>query len=84
MFRSTSNLIDERECCCFHLCSIWGSGKPLRQFIFSIDLAKLMVWTMRSYEEADPIILSGEPYTMIPAAYKILSEKLSLDLPPRD
>jgi len=38
--------------------NIWGSGKPRRQFIFSIDLAKLMIWTMRSYEEADPIILS--------------------------
>eukprot|EP00227_Mantoniella_beaufortii_P007459 CAMPEP_0197591758 /NCGR_PEP_ID=MMETSP1326-20131121/13895_1 /TAXON_ID=1155430 /ORGANISM="Genus nov. species nov., Strain RCC2288" /LENGTH=318 /DNA_ID=CAMNT_0043157313 /DNA_START=137 /DNA_END=1093 /DNA_ORIENTATION=+ len=38
--------------------TIWGSGKPLRQFIFSIDLAKLMIWTLRSYEEADPIILS--------------------------
>ena len=37
---------------------IWGSGKPLRQFIYSIDLAKLMIWTLRSYEEADPIILS--------------------------
>ena len=39
--------------------TIWGSGKPLRQFIFSTDLAKLMIWTMREYEEADPIILSG-------------------------
>jgi len=38
--------------------TIWGSGKPLRQFIFSIDLAKLMIWTMREYQEADPIILS--------------------------
>ena len=37
---------------------IWGSGTPLRQFIFSIDLAKLMIWTLRSYDEADPIILS--------------------------
>ena len=37
---------------------IWGSGTPLRQFIYSVDLAKLMIWTLRSYEEADPIILS--------------------------
>ena len=39
--------------------TIWGSGKPLRQFIFSTDLARLMIWTMREYEESDPIILSG-------------------------
>jgi GDP-L-fucose synthase len=37
---------------------IWGSGKPLRQFIFSRDLAKLFVWTLRHYDEPDPIILS--------------------------
>ena len=29
---------------------VWGSGTPLRQFIFSKDLAKLMIWTLRSYE----------------------------------
>mmetsp|Transcript_22084 Transcript_22084/g.32059 ORF Transcript_22084/g.32059 Transcript_22084/m.32059 type:complete len:331 (-) Transcript_22084:215-1207(-) len=38
--------------------TIWGSGKPLRQFIYSIDLAELTVWTMRTYQETDPIILS--------------------------
>ena len=39
--------------------TIWGSGTPLRQFIYSNDLARLMIWTMREYQEADPIILSG-------------------------
>ncbi len=38
-----------------------GTGKPLRQFIFSHDLAKLFVWTLREYDEIDPIILSGPP-----------------------
>lgn len=37
---------------------MWGSGAPLRQFIFSEDLARLMVWVLREYEESDPIILS--------------------------
>lgn len=37
---------------------IFGSGKPMRQFIFSRDLAKLMLWALRSYEETEPIILS--------------------------
>nr|GAT52863.1 predicted protein [Mycena chlorophos] len=35
-----------------------GTGKPLRQFIFSYDLAKLFVWMLREYDEIDPIILS--------------------------
>ena len=37
---------------------IWGTGRPLRQFIYSLDLAKLFVWVVREYEEIDPIILS--------------------------
>lgn len=38
--------------------TVWGSGKPLRQFIYSEDLAKLMIWTLRDYPEREPIILS--------------------------
>ena len=37
---------------------IWGSGTPLRQFIYSGDLAALTVWTLRSYDSIEPIILS--------------------------
>jgi GDP-L-fucose synthase len=37
---------------------IMGTGSPLRQFIYSRDLAKLFIWTLRNYEEVDPIILS--------------------------
>jgi GDP-L-fucose synthase len=45
--------------------TIWGSGKPLRQFIYSIDLAKLFLWVLRDYTEVDPIILSGKPLIVI-------------------
>ena len=38
--------------------AIWGSGSPLRQFIYSEDLGALMVWVLRQYDESDPIILS--------------------------
>jgi GDP-L-fucose synthase len=38
--------------------TIWGSGTPLRQFIFSHDLARLTLWVMREYDSAEPIILS--------------------------
>ena len=37
---------------------IWGSGSPLRQFIYSGDLAALTVKVMRHWDSADPIILS--------------------------
>ncbi|KAF8726482.1 hypothetical protein AX14_007829 [Amanita brunnescens Koide BX004] len=35
-----------------------GTGKPLRQFIFSYDLAKLFIWMLREYNDVEPVILS--------------------------
>ena len=37
---------------------IWGTGKPLRQFIYSLDLGRLFVWAIRYYDEVSPIIFS--------------------------
>ncbi|XP_062900669.1 GDP-L-fucose synthase [Mobula hypostoma] len=37
---------------------VWGSGKPRRQFIYSLDLARLIIWVLREYQEIEPIILS--------------------------
>ena len=37
---------------------IWGTGKPLRQFIYSLDLAKLFIWAVREYNDVEPIIFS--------------------------
>ncbi|XP_073332826.1 GDP-L-fucose synthase-like [Pagrus major] len=37
---------------------VWGSGTPRRQFIYSLDLARLFIWVLRDYQEVDPIILS--------------------------
>jgi len=39
---------------------ISGTGKPLRQFIFSYDLAKLFIWMLREYDDVEPVILSGD------------------------
>lgn len=38
--------------------TIWGSGAPLRQFIFSRDLAELILWVLDAYDSVEPIILS--------------------------
>uniref|UniRef100_A0A8B9SF54 GDP-L-fucose synthase n=1 Tax=Anas platyrhynchos TaxID=8839 RepID=A0A8B9SF54_ANAPL len=38
--------------------TVWGTGKPRRQFIYSLDLARLFLWVLREYEEVEPIILS--------------------------
>jgi len=38
--------------------TVFGSGKPLRQFIYSHDLAKLFLWAIFNYDEDEPIIFS--------------------------
>ena len=37
---------------------VWGSGKPLREFIYSEDVARLAEWALDNYEEEEPIIFS--------------------------
>ncbi|KAF5924806.1 hypothetical protein HPG69_014467 [Diceros bicornis minor] len=53
---------------------VWGTGKPRRQFIYSLvrargcsavpqsDLARLFIWVLREYNEVEPIILSGTQF----------------------
>jgi GDP-L-fucose synthase len=38
-----------------------GTGTPLRQFIYSEDLAKLLVFTLEHYDSIEPLILSVPP-----------------------
>lgn len=37
---------------------VYGSGTPLRQFIYSLDLARLIIWVMNNYDSIEPLILS--------------------------
>ncbi|XP_067633107.1 probable GDP-L-fucose synthase isoform X2 [Eurosta solidaginis] len=37
---------------------VYGSGKPLRQFIYSLDMARLLIWAVDCYKSIDPLILS--------------------------
>ena len=37
---------------------VLGSGKPLRQFIYSKDLGHLLLWVLQDYASSEPLILS--------------------------
>ena len=52
--------------------TVLGTGKPLRQFIYSKDLAKLFIWVLRSYDSIEPIILSGNILYIIQEYFIIL------------
>ncbi len=38
---------------------VWGSGKALREFVLSDDVARLALWALESYNEETPIIFTS-------------------------
>ena len=54
---------------------VWGSGKPLREFIYSEDVAKLSEWVLDNYEEQEPIILSTSEEISIKDVVDIVVDK---------
>lgn len=66
--------------------AIWGSGKPLREFMFSDDLAEACVFLMKTYEDPQLInVGTGEEISILDLA-KLISEvvgfkgKITFDL----
>jgi len=40
--------------------NLWGTGKTIREFIYSKDLGYLAKWTLENYDDITPLILSTE------------------------
>jgi len=55
---------------------IWGSGKPLREFIYSADIAKLALWVMDNYSEETPIILTSGIEVSILELVEVVTKKM--------
>lgn len=58
---------------------IWGSGEPLREFIFSKDVADLTKWVLENYEEQEPIILSTSEEIKIKDIVNIIVELMDFN-----
>lgn len=57
--------------------TIWGTGKPLREFIFSKDVAKLTEWVLENYDEPEPIILSTSEEISIKNVVDVIVELMN-------
>ena len=55
---------------------VWGSGTPLREFIYAEDVAKLSEWALEHYEESEPIIFSTSEETSIKTLVEMVAELL--------
>tara|TARA_B100000073_G_scaffold226096_1_gene188531 strand:- start:346 stop:1251 length:906 start_codon:yes stop_codon:yes gene_type:complete len=56
---------------------VWGSGTPLREFIFADDVAELLEWSLDNYDESEPIILSNAEEISIKDTVEIIVEKMN-------
>lgn len=57
--------------------TIWGSGKPLREFIHAKDVAELSKWVLENYNESEPIILSTSEEISIKDVVDIIVENMN-------
>jgi len=56
---------------------IWGSGEPLREFIYSKDVAELALWVLENYNESEPIILSTSEEISIKDVVSVIVEAMN-------
>ena len=58
---------------------VWGSGKPLREFIYNKDVATLTEWVLDNYEEEEPIILSTSEEVSIKGVVEMIVELMGFE-----
>jgi GDP-L-fucose synthase len=59
--------------------SVWGSGKPLREFVYSGDIAKLTMWAIENYSEDEPIIFSSGIEVSIRELTELVAKKMGFE-----
>lgn len=58
---------------------VWGSGKPMREFIFSRDVAEICLKLINTYNETKPIILSPSNEISIEDVVGIITKIMKFD-----
>ena len=54
--------------------AVWGSGRPVREFLYVRDLADACLFVMRRYDGAEPINLGGGSEISIAEAAQLIAE----------
>jgi GDP-L-fucose synthase len=56
---------------------IWGDGTPLRQFIFSEDLSKVIIWAIDNWKSNKPFMAINEQEYSIKEIVEIISKRFN-------
>jgi GDP-L-fucose synthase len=57
--------------------SVWGTGTPLREFIFSEDVARITLWALENYESNKSLIVSNPIETSIKNLVNSISKSMN-------
>lgn len=57
---------------------VWGDGSPLRQFIYSDDLARMILWALDNWESKDHLMSVNEEELSVLEVAHIICEKLKI------
>jgi len=58
---------------------VWGDGSPLREFLYSEDLGKIVDWVVSNYSSEEPLMVS--PDEEIPIKYVAEKLRVMYDIP---
>lgn len=58
---------------------IWGTGTPLREFIFSKDVAKIVEILLKNYDKTTPVIISSDTEISIKDLVDIIIKKIDFN-----
>jgi len=59
--------------------TVWGSGKPLREFLYSYDVALASLEVLKNYDDPTPLIISPDSQISIGEVALFVAEKVGLD-----
>lgn len=58
---------------------IWGSGKPLREFTFARDAAKIILWLAENYDGEEPVNIGNPEQISIMSLAHMIADEIGYD-----
>jgi GDP-L-fucose synthase len=58
---------------------IWGTGKPLREFTFARDAAKIILWLAENYDDEKPVNIGNPEQVSIEELARIIAKEIGYE-----
>jgi GDP-L-fucose synthase len=58
---------------------VWGSGRPIREFTYAKDAAKIISWLARNYNEESPVNIGNQEFISIKELATLISEEIKYE-----